>query len=176
MGYRNAHLDEAMRSEGRGKAREDSICHGCYLREATVHCDDCFGSELFCQTCCVSRHASSPLHRIKVCDYLEISLPRNLTTTRSGTARISSQHGFEISAYVSSWERPTSRAITACMAAKFTRILLSYTPTASTASALTTVAAASTLILTSSMYTSSCCELHGIQPLCCGLKRVRHSS
>lgn len=56
-----------MRGEGRGQRQNDATCHGCFLREATVRCDECFGKELFCRECCVVRHQRLPLHRIKVC-------------------------------------------------------------------------------------------------------------
>lgn len=77
MGYRNQQLDEAMRGEGRGIVRDDAVCHGCYLEDATVRCDDCFGWEMFCRACCVKRHACSPLHRIKVRALLSLNFPHD---------------------------------------------------------------------------------------------------
>ncbi|KAJ6622035.1 hypothetical protein B0H10DRAFT_1944873 [Mycena sp. CBHHK59/15] len=33
--------------------------------DACIRCKDCFGDELLCGTCCVSRHAENPLHRVE---------------------------------------------------------------------------------------------------------------
>lgn len=67
MRHRNDYLDEAMRAEGRGKKALDTGCRGCWLAEGTVRCEDCFGGELWCRPCTVTRHAMLPLHLVKVC-------------------------------------------------------------------------------------------------------------
>ncbi|KZP14615.1 hypothetical protein FIBSPDRAFT_979972 [Athelia psychrophila] len=65
MHQHNDYLDEAMRTEGRGKKALDPICRGCWLTEGTVRCEDCFGGELWCRQCTVTRHALLPLHIVK---------------------------------------------------------------------------------------------------------------
>ncbi|KAF7974192.1 hypothetical protein HWV62_13237 [Athelia sp. TMB] len=67
LGFRNEQLDERMRYEGRGDKVDDSQCPGCYgVNIGLYRCDDCFGRELVCVECCVSRHWTSPLHRVKI--------------------------------------------------------------------------------------------------------------
>ncbi|KIJ21125.1 hypothetical protein PAXINDRAFT_160454 [Paxillus involutus ATCC 200175] len=61
---RSAFLDEIIRLEGQGHA--DFSCCACNSGEAPVYqCKDCFGVQLLCAACILSRHASNPLHRIE---------------------------------------------------------------------------------------------------------------
>ncbi|KAG1719290.1 hypothetical protein EDB19DRAFT_1898779 [Suillus lakei] len=39
-------------------------CYGCPF-PAEFHCEDCLGTELYCQSCTVQRHYENPLHMIK---------------------------------------------------------------------------------------------------------------
>lgn len=71
--YRDKYLGEMNRLEGR---RGEEDCRGCraldpvFRQTPSFRCEDCFGSELLCQGCCVSQHRALPLHRIKVSNYL----------------------------------------------------------------------------------------------------------
>jgi hypothetical protein len=78
MPFRDEYLDECNRLEGRGNpsARQ---CLGCqsiepsFRGEATLRCEDCWGGQLFCKTCCLEQHRTHPLHRIKVCNTIPLS-------------------------------------------------------------------------------------------------------
>ncbi|KAJ7024560.1 hypothetical protein C8F04DRAFT_1270099 [Mycena alexandri] len=48
---------------GRGGANID-WCPGCGSADPKIRCRDCFGGALYCEACCVSRHAENPLHRV----------------------------------------------------------------------------------------------------------------
>jgi len=64
----DAFILEMLRLEGRGDFISQATCHGTYgcSLPAEFHCEDCFGTELYCQSCTVDRHHEHPLHRIKV--------------------------------------------------------------------------------------------------------------
>lgn len=69
--YIQEYLDELIRLEGRGDANKLSRCPSCKptqidADEPIYRCDDCAGSLMECQTCCVSRHERLPLHIVKV--------------------------------------------------------------------------------------------------------------
>ncbi|KAG1788040.1 uncharacterized protein HD556DRAFT_1434199 [Suillus plorans] len=56
-----------LRLEGRGDFITQAICHGSYgcSLPAEFRCEDCFGTELYCQPCTLEKHREHPLHRIK---------------------------------------------------------------------------------------------------------------
>ncbi|KAG1902615.1 uncharacterized protein F5891DRAFT_1127573 [Suillus fuscotomentosus] len=58
-----------LRLEGRGDFISQATCHGTYgcSLPAEFRCEDCFGTELYCQSCTMERHHEHPLHRIKCC-------------------------------------------------------------------------------------------------------------
>lgn len=58
-------LDEMIRLEGRA-SYTNSFCIECLESWPTLHCDDCFGGELFCEGCIIKLHICNPLHNIKV--------------------------------------------------------------------------------------------------------------
>lgn len=64
---RGEFLAELLRLEGRGKAAFQTSCHHCLEGTPEFRCTDCFGQDLFCQGCLVSRHEVNPLHRVEVC-------------------------------------------------------------------------------------------------------------
>ncbi|KAG2357828.1 hypothetical protein BDR07DRAFT_1379861, partial [Suillus spraguei] len=63
----DAFILEMLRLEGRGDFISQATCHGTYgcSLPAEFRCEDCFGTELYCQSCTVDRHHEHPLHRIK---------------------------------------------------------------------------------------------------------------
>ena len=42
------------------------LCSNCQQVSATHRCQDCFGTNLWCDSCCVSTHANVPFHRVQV--------------------------------------------------------------------------------------------------------------
>ncbi|KAJ7111421.1 hypothetical protein C8R44DRAFT_833320 [Mycena epipterygia] len=46
----------------------EALCHGCKIPGARplIHCKECFGDALLCDSCCVRRHAENPLHMIEL--------------------------------------------------------------------------------------------------------------
>lgn len=77
--FRTASLDERMRYEGRGEKHLGESCPDCSCPgSGTVRCEDCFGRELLCRSCCIKRHHRLPLHRIKVSNVNFCSLNMNL--------------------------------------------------------------------------------------------------
>ncbi|TDL13355.1 hypothetical protein BD410DRAFT_699418, partial [Rickenella mellea] len=60
--HRDEYLDELHRLEGRGDAAHLHSCPKCGVRPGKIRCEDCFGEELLCETCCVHTHQSNPLH------------------------------------------------------------------------------------------------------------------
>ncbi|KAH7903909.1 hypothetical protein BJ138DRAFT_1019877, partial [Hygrophoropsis aurantiaca] len=59
------YLDELLRLEGRGSGVLTPQCSCCHQVEGTYRCEDCFGTELTCQSCLVSSHTRTPLHRVE---------------------------------------------------------------------------------------------------------------
>jgi hypothetical protein len=70
--FRDEYLDECNRLEGQGEEYLGE-CVGCrtvepaFRQEPMLRCDDCFGGQLMCRSCCLEQHRALPLHRIKVC-------------------------------------------------------------------------------------------------------------
>ena len=70
--HRQTYLEEVIRWAGRADFRGAKECPDCAARgSATVgppeyRCREYFLADLVCQTCCVKRHRSHPLHRIEV--------------------------------------------------------------------------------------------------------------
>ncbi|KAG2048340.1 hypothetical protein BDR06DRAFT_976099 [Suillus hirtellus] len=64
---RDAFILEMLRLEGHGDFISQATCRGTYgcSLPAEFRCEDCFGTELYCQSCTVERHHEHPLHRIK---------------------------------------------------------------------------------------------------------------
>ncbi|KAF7790585.1 hypothetical protein EIP86_001541 [Pleurotus ostreatoroseus] len=63
--YRDAYLDEDLRTEGRGDYLELEACRECGSLDPCIRCKDCFGEELMCAECMVRRHQRLPLHRLE---------------------------------------------------------------------------------------------------------------
>ncbi|KAF9037328.1 hypothetical protein BDZ89DRAFT_1220764 [Hymenopellis radicata] len=72
-------LYELLRLKGRGKCRPDA-CAGCNQSGSVLYrCRECAPSRLICKTCCVSEHATKPLHLIRKWDgdkFIRIPLQR----------------------------------------------------------------------------------------------------
>lgn len=73
-GYRDQFLQEFIRLEGRGDARDVTSCPSCSSDDAAsdeegpvYRCEDCAGFLTECRACCVKRHQRLPFHIIKVC-------------------------------------------------------------------------------------------------------------
>jgi hypothetical protein len=65
---REKYLLELIRLEGRGDYASRETCQGhseC-TSEPAYRCQDCFGTELYCQVCIINRHRENPLHKIEV--------------------------------------------------------------------------------------------------------------
>jgi len=58
-------LEEMLRLEGRGDYA-GSPCGGCSAPCPLYRCKDCFGGELLCQECMLSKHQHNPFHTIEV--------------------------------------------------------------------------------------------------------------
>jgi len=72
---RSLTLDEMIRLEGRGSYAR-SVCAECSNSQPTLHCDDCFGGELFCEECVIKLHVRNPLHNITVwTSFISFRLP-----------------------------------------------------------------------------------------------------
>ncbi|KAH7907679.1 hypothetical protein BJ138DRAFT_1116497 [Hygrophoropsis aurantiaca] len=66
INFRDVYLQELLRLEGRGDhAADNSMCDMCQLEVGFFRCQDCFGVDLFCKECTLTKHAQSPLHRIQ---------------------------------------------------------------------------------------------------------------
>ncbi|KAF7798547.1 hypothetical protein EIP86_009769 [Pleurotus ostreatoroseus] len=63
--YRDAYLDEDIRTEGRGDYLNMDACRECGSPDPCIRCKDCFGEELMCSECTVRRHQRLPLHRLE---------------------------------------------------------------------------------------------------------------
>ncbi|KAG2033360.1 hypothetical protein BDR03DRAFT_935695 [Suillus americanus] len=64
---RKTYLLELIRLKGRRDYAFRKTCQGhneC-ASEPAYHCQDCFGTELYCQECTVNRHRENPLHKIE---------------------------------------------------------------------------------------------------------------
>ncbi|KAG2148930.1 hypothetical protein DEU56DRAFT_729907 [Suillus clintonianus] len=64
---RETYLLELIRLEGRGDYAFRKTCQGhneC-ASEPAYCCQDCFGTELYCQECTVNKHRENPLHKIE---------------------------------------------------------------------------------------------------------------
>ena len=139
--YRQEYLDELLRLEGRGlnaaEAREGPSCADCKAQEGTYRCVECFGRELVCEGCCISRHRRLPLHRIEVNFKLTVLARTNLDACCSiGKGRISSRRhcgtsGFEFNSVIN---------LATFAQAGNPAHLSSSTPTASTRSTFSSVA------------------------------------
>lgn len=69
VGFCEEYLLEELRLEGRGTLAT-TLC-SCSdidnnIQERLYRCEDCYGPEILCKNCCLSRHAHHPLHIIKV--------------------------------------------------------------------------------------------------------------
>ena len=42
------------------------LCSNCQQVSATHRCQDCFGTNLWCNSCCVSTHANVPFHSVQI--------------------------------------------------------------------------------------------------------------
>lgn len=56
---------EYIRLHGRRRVDID-CCPGCGSAAPKIRCRDCHGGALYCEACCVVRHAENPLHRVYV--------------------------------------------------------------------------------------------------------------
>ncbi|TFK79058.1 hypothetical protein K466DRAFT_469378, partial [Polyporus arcularius HHB13444] len=63
--FRQEYLDEALRHEGRGLARNSTACPRCAQGTPTLRCSECSGGEMLCAACMLADHARLPLHRIQ---------------------------------------------------------------------------------------------------------------
>ncbi|TFK80817.1 hypothetical protein K466DRAFT_503224 [Polyporus arcularius HHB13444] len=63
--FRGEYLEEALRHEGRGLARNSSTCARCSEGTPTLRCLDCAGGEMLCNACMLAAHCRLPLHRIQ---------------------------------------------------------------------------------------------------------------
>jgi hypothetical protein len=52
-------LDILLEMEGRSPRSKCSICK----THAEIKCPDCYGSPMFCKSCCIDEHRRSPFHR-----------------------------------------------------------------------------------------------------------------
>jgi len=88
--HRQQYLEEIIRWEGRGDFRGAKQCSDCLARHSSTpgpseyRCRECFLADLVCQSCCVKRHRTNPLHRIEVC-LSSSHLWLNLTSSQSWT-------------------------------------------------------------------------------------------
>ncbi|KAG2136089.1 uncharacterized protein EDB93DRAFT_1242432 [Suillus bovinus] len=64
---RKKYLLEFIRLEGHGNYASRETCqgHSKCTSEPGYHCQDCFGTELYCQECIVNRHRKNPLYKIE---------------------------------------------------------------------------------------------------------------
>lgn len=62
--HRDDYLDECMALEGRGLHYRG--CSGCKAPMPRFRCKDCMLGPLWCRTCLIERHDSSPLHNVQV--------------------------------------------------------------------------------------------------------------
>jgi hypothetical protein len=60
--YRDRYVDELLRHDGRAGSAQCAECGG----NGILKCKDCFGCQLFCTDCFVSRHGHLPFHRALV--------------------------------------------------------------------------------------------------------------
>lgn len=97
-------------------------------------------------------------------------------SSRSGTARFSSQPGYAISDCAYSSARTTSLAPIAYLVAIFTRISLFSTPTVSTLSTWTSAGVLQRPASQNSTSTNNCCAWTGTRQRCLNLKPARHLS
>lgn len=71
--HRQTYLEELVRWEGRADFRTAKHCSDCLARSSPTpgppnyRCRECFLADLVCESCCVKRHRTNPLHRIEVC-------------------------------------------------------------------------------------------------------------
>ncbi|KAJ7715471.1 hypothetical protein B0H16DRAFT_1741912 [Mycena metata] len=60
------YLDQLIQLEGRGDYQEDDLCIVCGVApDRLFRCRDCFTDDVFCQTCLVHAHGSTPLHIVE---------------------------------------------------------------------------------------------------------------
>jgi hypothetical protein len=66
--HRDEFLDALLWLDGRGGSLVQPGCPNCNSPgiSGTYRCEDCFGLDLVCKTCCLERHKLLPLHRVKV--------------------------------------------------------------------------------------------------------------
>lgn len=69
---RDSYMLELLRRDGRGGA--DAHCAQCHAAAATIRCIDCHGGRMVCNDCTVSTHGTTPLHRVEVCIFFNLSL------------------------------------------------------------------------------------------------------
>jgi hypothetical protein len=65
--HRAQYLDEFLRHDGRGSARN---CVRCGESEGGYRCEDCHHTPLFCHHCLLEEHRRLPLHRVQVSSIL----------------------------------------------------------------------------------------------------------
>ncbi|KAG1763903.1 hypothetical protein EV702DRAFT_1182676 [Suillus placidus] len=69
VGFREEYLLKELRLEGRGSLTT-TPCSSCsdinnnIVQEHLYRCEDCYGPEILCKSCCLSKHARHPLHII----------------------------------------------------------------------------------------------------------------
>ncbi|KAJ7725467.1 hypothetical protein B0H16DRAFT_1332689 [Mycena metata] len=60
------YLDQLIQLEGHGDYQEDDFCIICGVApDRLFRCRDCFTDDIFCQTCLVHAHGSTPLHIVE---------------------------------------------------------------------------------------------------------------
>jgi hypothetical protein len=62
-------LSEIIRHDGRAGCTEQ-ICRRCGYERPDFRCRDCFGGAMLCRSCMVISHASNPLHRVDVSNFV----------------------------------------------------------------------------------------------------------
>ncbi|KAJ7745299.1 hypothetical protein B0H16DRAFT_1462814 [Mycena metata] len=60
------YLDQLIQLEGRSDYQEDNLCIVCgVVPDRLFRCRDCFTDDIFCRTCLVHAHGSTPLHIVE---------------------------------------------------------------------------------------------------------------
>lgn len=63
---RETFLDELIWHQGLGASTEPDPCNDCKVGLGVYRCMECMGTPMYCKGCLLTRHGSSPLHRIEV--------------------------------------------------------------------------------------------------------------
>lgn len=64
--HRNEFLDEELYADGLRGRQLPYACHRCQTARGEFRCEECIGSEMYCDVCISTLHRAIPLHRIKV--------------------------------------------------------------------------------------------------------------